>query len=50
MIDVSSHVADGSGQLFLLGVIHLDDVAELKARQSEIWQMLKQSQKDEIPP
>ena len=27
VIDVSSHVADGSGQLFLLGVVHLDDVA-----------------------
>ena len=27
-----------------------DDVAELKARQAEIWQLLKQSQKDEIPP
>ena len=26
------------------------DVAELKARQAEIWQLLKQSQKDEIPP
>ena len=27
VIDVSSRVADGSGQLFLLGVIDLDDVA-----------------------
>ena len=32
------------------GHCYADDVAELKARQSEIWQMLKQSQKDEIPP
>ena len=29
---------------------YADDVAELKARQAEIWQLLKQSQKDEIPP
>ena len=27
VIDVSSHVADGSGQLFLLCLVHLDDVA-----------------------
>ena len=32
------------------GHCYADDVAELKARQSEIWQLLKQSQKDEIPP
>ena len=29
---------------------YADDVAELKERQKEIWQLLKQSQKDEIPP
>lgn len=29
---------------------YAEDVDELKARQSEIWQMLKQRQKDEIPP
>ena len=32
------------------GRFYADDVAELKARQAEIWQLLKQSQKDEIPP
>ena len=32
------------------GLFYADDVAELKARQAEIWQLLKQSQKDEIPP
>ena len=32
------------------GRFHADDVAELKARQAEIWQLLKQSQRDEIPP
>ena len=32
------------------GHCYADDVAELKARQSEIWQLLKLSQKDEIPP
>ena len=32
------------------GHYYADDVDELKARQSEIWQLLKQSQKDEIPP
>ena len=32
------------------GRLYADDVAELKARQAEIWQLLKQSQKDEIPP
>ena len=32
------------------GRFYTDDVAELKARQAEIWQLLKQSQKDEIPP
>ena len=32
------------------GHCYADDVAELKARQSEIWHLLKQSQKDEIPP
>ena len=29
---------------------YADDVAELKERQKEIWQLLKLSQKDEIPP
>ena len=29
---------------------YAEDVDELKARQAEIWQLLKQSQKDEIPP
>ena len=32
------------------GRFYADDVAELKARQAEIWQLLKQSQKDEIHP
>ena len=32
------------------GHCYADDVAELKGRQKEIWQLLKQSQKDEIPP
>ena len=32
------------------GRFYADDVAELKARQAEIWQLLKQSQRDEIPP
>jgi len=32
------------------GHCYADDVAELKARQSEIWHLLKHSQKDEIPP
>ena len=32
------------------GRFYADDVAEPKARQAEIWQLLKQSQKDEIPP
>lgn len=32
------------------GRFYADDVAELKARQAEIWQLLKQSQEDEIPP
>ena len=29
---------------------YADGVAELKERQKEIWQLLKLSQKDEIPP
>ena len=32
------------------GRFYADDVAELKARQAEIWQLLKQSQRDDIPP
>ena len=32
------------------GHCYADDVAELRERQKEIWQLLKQSQKDEIPP
>ena len=32
------------------GHYYADDVAELKERQKEIWQLLKLSQKDEIPP
>ena len=32
------------------GRFYADDVAERKARQAEIWQLLKQSQKGEIPP
>ena len=32
------------------GRFYADDVAELKAKQAEIWQLLKQSQRDEIPP
>jgi alpha/beta superfamily hydrolase len=29
---------------------YAEDVADLKARQAEIWQLLKQTQKDELPP
>lgn len=32
------------------GHCYADDVAELKEGQKEIWRLLKQSQKDEIPP
>ena len=32
------------------GRFYADDVAELKARQADIWPLLKSSQKDEIPP
>ena len=32
------------------GLFYSYDFAELKARQVESWQLLKQSQKDEIPP
>ena len=32
------------------GHCYADDVAELKEKQKEIWQLLKLSQKDEIPP
>ena len=32
------------------GHFYAEDVANLKARQAEIWQLLKQTQKDELPP
>ena len=32
------------------GHFYADDVADLKARQAEIWQLLKQCQKEEISP
>jgi|GEM_PF-54820 len=32
------------------GHFSAEDVADLKARQAEIWQLLKQTQKDELPP
>ena len=32
------------------GHFYEDDITELKARQSEIWQLLKQCQKGEISP
>ena len=32
------------------GHFYAEDVADLKAQQAEIWQLLNQSQKDEIPP
>ena len=32
------------------GHCYADDVAELKARQSEIWHLLKQCQKEDISP
>ena len=32
------------------GHFYAEDVADLKARQTEIWQLLKQSQKEELPP
>ena len=32
------------------GHFYAEDVADLKARQAEIWQLLKQTQKDELPP
>ena len=32
------------------GHFYADDLADLKARQAEIWQLLKQTQKDELPP
>ena len=32
------------------GHFYAEDVAGLKARQTEIWQLLKQSQKEELPP
>ena len=32
------------------GHFYAEDVADLKARQAEIWQLLKQCQKEEISP
>ena len=32
------------------GHFYAEDMADLKARQAEIWQLLKQTQKDELPP
>ena len=32
------------------GHFYADDVADLKARQAEIWHLLKQSLQDRIPP
>ena len=32
------------------GRFYAEDVADLKARQAEIWQLLKQCQKEEISP
>ena len=32
------------------GHFYADDMADLKARQAEIWQLLKQCQKEEISP
>lgn len=32
------------------GHFYADDVTDLKARQAEIWQLLKQCQKEEISP
>ena len=32
------------------GHFYADDVADLKARQAEIWQLLKQCQKEDISP
>ena len=31
------------------GHFYAEDVADLKARQAEIWQLLKQTQKDKLP-
>ena len=32
------------------GHFYAEDVADLKAQQAEIWQLLKQTQKEELPP
>lgn len=32
------------------GHFYAEDVADLKGRQTDIWQLLKQAQKDELPP
>ena len=47
---VASNINQICRRINQTGRFYADDVAELKARQAEIWQLLKQSQKDEIPP
>ena len=48
--NVAANINHICGRINQTGRFYADDVAELKARQAEIWQLLKQSQKDEIPP
>ena len=45
---VASNVNQICRRINITGHVYEDDVAELKARQAEIWELLKVRQKDEL--
>ena len=45
---ISANITQTCRRINSAGHLYADDVAELKARQAEIWELLKMRQKDEL--